>query len=71
MKIKVKKVNAFTDSVDGGNPAGVALNSPDLTDKQMLYISKVLKVSETAFVFSSVKADFKLRFFSDFACLAF
>jgi len=64
MKIKVKKVNAFTDSVDGGNPAGVALNSPDLTDKQMLYISKVLKVSETAFVFSSVKADFKLRFFT-------
>jgi PhzF family phenazine biosynthesis protein len=64
MKIKVKKVNAFTDSIDGGNTAGVVLNSPDLTDKQMAYISKVLKVSETAFVFPSVKADFKLRFFT-------
>jgi len=64
MKIKVKRVNAFTDSVKGGNPAGVVLNSPDLTDKQMAYISKMLKVSETAFVFPGSKADFKLRFFT-------
>ena len=64
MKIKVKKVNAFTDSVKGGNPAGVVLDSPDLTDKQMVYISKMLKVSETAFVFPSTKADYKLKFFT-------
>lgn len=64
MKISVKKVNAFTDSLKGGNPAGVVLNSPDLTDKQMAYISKQLKVSETAFVFPSKKADFKNRFFT-------
>jgi trans-2,3-dihydro-3-hydroxyanthranilate isomerase len=64
MKIKVKRVNAFTDSVNGGNPAGVVLNSPDLTDKQMTFISKMLNVSETAFVFPSAKADFKLRFFT-------
>jgi len=64
MKVKAKKVNAFTDSLKGGNPAGVVLNSPDLTDKQMAYISKQLKVSETAFVFPSNRADFKIRFFS-------
>ncbi len=64
MKIKIKKVNAFTDSVNGGNPAGVVLNSPYLTDKQMSFISKILKVSETAFVLPSSKADFKLRFFT-------
>ena len=64
MKVKVKKVNAFTDSINGGNPAGVVLNSPDLTDKQMAFISKTLKVSETAFVFPSRNADFKLRFFT-------
>jgi len=64
MKVNVKKVNAFTDSKNGGNPAGVVLNSPDLDDKQMAYISKQLKVSETAFVFPSNKADFKIRFFS-------
>jgi trans-2,3-dihydro-3-hydroxyanthranilate isomerase len=64
MKIRVMKVNAFTDSIKGGNPAGVVLNSPDLTDKQMAYVSKMFKVSETAFVFPSSKADFKLRFFT-------
>jgi len=64
MKISVKKVNAFTDSLKGGNPAGVVLNSPDLTDEQMAHITKQLKVSETAFVFPSKKADYKIRFFS-------
>jgi PhzF family phenazine biosynthesis protein len=64
MKVKAKIVNAFTDSFEGGNPAGVVLNSPDLNDKQMADITKELKVSETAFVFPSSKADFKIRFFS-------
>ena len=64
MKINVKKINAFTESTEGGNPAGVVLDSPDLTDEQMKYVSKVLSVSETAFVFPSKKADYKIRFFS-------
>lgn len=64
MKIKVKKVNAFTDSLYAGNPAGVVLDAPSLSDEQMAYISKTLKVSETAFVYPSKKADFKVRFFT-------
>jgi len=64
MKVFVKKVNAFTDSIDGGNPAGVVINSPSLTNNQMAFISKKLKVSETAFVFSSKKADYKNIFFT-------
>ena len=64
MKINVKKVNAFTESLEGGNPAGVVLDSPDLTDEQMKHVSKALSVSETAFVFPSKKADYKIRFFS-------
>jgi trans-2,3-dihydro-3-hydroxyanthranilate isomerase len=64
MNVKLKKVNAFTDDIDGGNPAGVVLDSPDLSEDQMTYISKKLKVSETAFVFSSSRADFKNRFFT-------
>jgi len=64
MKINVKKVNAFTESLEGGNPAGVVLDSPDLTDEQMKHVSKVLSVSETAFVFPSKEADYKIRFFS-------
>jgi PhzF family phenazine biosynthesis protein len=62
--IKVKRVNAFTDSIDGGNPAGVLLESPDLSDQQMAKITKQLAVSETAFVFSSYKADYLVRFFT-------
>ena len=64
MKVKVKRVNAFTDDINGGNPAGVVLDSPELSEEQMAFISKKLKVSETAFVFPSSKADFKNRFFT-------
>ena len=62
--IKIKKVNAFTDLDSGGNPAGVVLDSPILTDEQMISISKMMKVSETAFVSPSKVADYKVRFFS-------
>lgn len=64
MNVDVLKVNAFTDSPNGGNSAGVVLDSPDLTDTQMKQISKQLNVSETAFVFPSDIADVKVRFFS-------
>ena len=64
MFVKVKKVNGFTDSINGGNPAGVVFDSPDLTDGQMAYITKTLAVSETAFVFPSKRADYKVRFFT-------
>lgn len=62
--MKVKKVNAFTESKHGGNPAGVVINPNKLTEDQMKDISKRLAVSETAFVFPSTKADFKVQFFS-------
>lgn len=64
MNVRVMKVNAFSESVQGGNPAGVVLDAPVLLDEQMKQISKELHVSETAFVFPSVIADFKLRFFT-------
>jgi PhzF family phenazine biosynthesis protein len=62
--MKVKKVNAFTESIHGGNPAGIVTNPSQITEEQMKYISKKLDVSETAFIFPSSKADFKVRFFS-------
>ena len=64
MKINVLRVNAFTESLDGGNPAGVLLDSPELTDEQMAYITKDLVVSETAFISPSKKADYKVLFFT-------
>ncbi|HUS99166.1 MAG TPA: PhzF family phenazine biosynthesis protein [Candidatus Thermoplasmatota archaeon] len=64
MNVTVLKVNAFTESLQGGNPAGVVFDAPYLRDEQMKQISKELVVSETAFVFPSTVADFKVRFFS-------
>ncbi len=64
MKVKVFRVNAFSESLHGGNPAGVVVDSPILTDEQMKQVTKELSVSETAFVFPSNVADFNVRFFS-------
>ena len=33
--IKVYTLNAFTDDVSGGNPAGVVLDADNLTEKQI------------------------------------
>lgn len=64
MKVVASIVNAFTTEANGGNPAGVVLNSPNLTDKQMARVTKILKVSETAFVSPGELSDYKVRFFS-------
>ncbi|MFH1101717.1 MAG: PhzF family phenazine biosynthesis protein [Methanobacteriota archaeon] len=64
MKIKVLLVHAFAETKAGGNPAGVVLDAPVLTDQQMMQVSKQLRVSETAFVFPSTVADYRIRFFS-------
>lgn len=40
--IKVYTLNAFTDDVSGGNPAGVVLDADNLTEKQMQGIAKKL-----------------------------
>jgi PhzF family phenazine biosynthesis protein len=64
MELQVIIINAFSESLTGGNPAGVVLNSPKLTDIQMKLICRKLKVSETAFIFPSNIADYDVRFFS-------
>jgi len=64
MKIKVFTVNAFAKTSNGGNPAGVVLNSDDLSDRLMLAIAKKIGFSETAFVQKSDKADFKVKIFT-------
>ncbi len=64
MKINIKIINAFTESLKGGNPAGVILNSPDLNDNQMKLITKNLRVSETSYIFPSDIADYDVKFFS-------
>src|SRR6185369_17713524 len=64
MKIKVFTLNSFAKTQEGGNPAGVVLDSGNLSEVQMLAAAKEVGFSETAFVGKSNKADFKVRFFT-------
>lgn len=64
MKVETYKLNAFTQSIEGGNPAGVVLNADKLSEVQMQRLARLIGFSETAFVTTSEKADFKVRFFT-------
>ena len=64
MNITVYTLNAFAKTKDGGNPAGVVLDSDSLSEDQMKQIAKKVGFSETAFVQKSEKADFRVRFFT-------
>ncbi|MBC7961002.1 MAG: PhzF family phenazine biosynthesis protein [Vallitaleaceae bacterium] len=61
------KMNAFTENINGGNPAGVVLDADQLTAEEMLAIAKEVGFSETAFVMKSTVADYKVRFFTPVA----
>ena len=63
-RVTVQILNAFAENGKGGNPAGVVLNSDELSDKNKLEIAKKVGLSETAFVSKSKTEDFKLDFFT-------
>ncbi|NBM56540.1 PhzF family phenazine biosynthesis isomerase [Proteus sp. G2669] len=63
-EIKVYLVNAFTRNNSGGNPAGVVLNPPNLSDTQKIEIARLVGFSETAFVYTAKETDFKVDFFT-------
>jgi PhzF family phenazine biosynthesis protein len=71
--IDLHQVDAFTDKIFGGNPAGVVTNADGLTDKEMAHVAREMNLSETAFVLAptSIKADVKLRYFTPSAELDF
>lgn len=50
MKITTYRLSSFSQTVEGGNPAGVVLNADSLDEKSMLEISSKIGYSETAFV---------------------
>ena len=59
----VYQVDAFTKGPFNGNSAGIVFGY-DLSDEEMKQIAKEMNLSETAFITSSDKADFKLRWFT-------
>lgn len=61
---QVKIVDAFTTRRYAGNPCGVVTQAEGLSDTQMQAIARELNASETAFVFPSRVASFRVRFFT-------
>jgi PhzF family phenazine biosynthesis protein len=63
-RYKIKQIDAFTDRLFGGNPAGVVTSAEGLTDKEMQSIANEMNLSETAFILNSDIADFRIRWFT-------
>jgi trans-2,3-dihydro-3-hydroxyanthranilate isomerase len=65
-KIKVYHVDAFTDQLFGGNPAGVVPEAEGLNEDDMQKIAREINLSETAFLFPAAdkEYDFRVRFFT-------
>jgi len=64
MKHRIYTVDAFTDRAYGGNPCAVVLDADDLSADQMQAIAQEMNLSETAFVLSSDRAAFRVRYFT-------
>lgn len=63
-KVHVHQVDAFTNEKFGGNPAGVVLDADELDEATKRKIARELNLSETAFVLSSEKGSFRMRYFT-------
>jgi PhzF family phenazine biosynthesis protein len=68
----VLRYAAFTDTPDGGNPAGVVLDAADVTDARMLALAAEIGYSETAFLTRRLGArEYDIRYFSPAAEVPF
>src|SRR6056297_735833 len=57
-------VDAFTDKPFEGNPCAVFPSADGLEEGEMQKLAAETNLPETAFVFSSDHADFKVRYFT-------
>ena len=64
MNIFVYTYSVFHNNGIGGNLAGVVKIHENLTDKQMLSISKKMNMSEVVFIYPSQEKRYKLRYFT-------
>src|SRR4051795_4321504 len=55
---------AFTDTPEGGNPAGVVLDATGMADDEMLAIAAEVGYSETAFLTPRADGEYDVRYFS-------
>jgi PhzF family phenazine biosynthesis protein len=59
-----KQVDVFTARPFLGNPVAVVFNADDIPDEDMQRIARWTNLSETTFICSSSKADYRLRIFT-------
>jgi PhzF family phenazine biosynthesis protein len=64
MKLETYIVNAFTEEIACGNPAGVVLLQDDLPQDLMQRIAFDINKSETAFVRQTSHSEFSIRWFA-------
>lgn len=57
-------IDVFTTQPYTGNPAAVVTEAEDFTNEQMQKIAQEVNLPETVFVSSSLRASFRLRFFT-------
>ena len=62
-QIEIFQIDAFTNKVFRGNPAGVTFTD-SLNENEKQLIAKEMNLSETAFISHSQKADYKLQWFT-------
>ena len=69
----VLRIAAFTDTPEGGNPAGVVLDASALSDDRMLAIAAEVGYSETAFLLprDGAGGEYDVRYFSPLAEVPF
>lgn len=69
---EVLRYAAFTDSGEGGNPAGVVLDARSMSESDMLAVARAVGYSETAFVLPTLEeSGFQVRYFSPKSEVAF
>lgn len=62
--IRVIVLDAFTQKPFAGNPCAVIPDARGLSDRQLMDIARETNLPETAFVFPSDQADFRVRYFT-------
>lgn len=61
---KIHHIDAFTNTLFGGNPTVAVLNADTVEEHEMKSIAREMNLSETSFMLQSQKADLRLRFFT-------
>jgi len=62
--VNIKIINAFSNTNNGGNPAAIVLDADRFTSYEKQLIAAKVGLSETAFISSSDRADYKFDFFT-------